>query len=93
MKKATHTIVVELCDYTLEVDYIYEHDAGVWTYSNGDPGYPESTDIDILSAVDTESNTDILHTLSASELATIEEHICEQHAGDYDEAPYDEDDR
>lgn len=23
------------------------HDAGVWTFSNGDPGYPGSTDVEI----------------------------------------------
>lgn len=33
----------------LEVKYEYSYDPGVWTYPNGDPGYPEYEEINIES--------------------------------------------
>jgi hypothetical protein len=35
-------------DIELEIEYNYSYDAGVHTYSNGDPGYPPSEDFEII---------------------------------------------
>lgn len=34
----------------IEVEFNYSYDPGVHTYSNGDPGYPPSEELDIISA-------------------------------------------
>ena len=34
------------------VEFSYDYDDGVHTYSNGDPGYPPSEDLEILSVTD-----------------------------------------
>lgn len=46
----------------LEISGTVDHDAGVRTYSNGDPGYPESTDVsDIeIESVDDEDEFSVL---------------------------------
>lgn len=33
----------------IEVEFTYSYDPGVWTYPNGDPGYPESSELEIIS--------------------------------------------
>jgi hypothetical protein len=38
-----------ICGATLTVEYTYVYDPGVWTYRNGDPGYPACEDISIIS--------------------------------------------
>jgi len=38
---------VEYRGLVLDIDYYYSHDPGVWTYANGDPGYPAYTECEI----------------------------------------------
>jgi hypothetical protein len=40
---------VKILGIEVDVEYEYYYDPGVWTYSNGDPGYPESSELDITS--------------------------------------------
>lgn len=45
-------------DIELEVSYEYYYDPGKWTYSNGDPGYPEYEEINIkhIKILNSDSN-------------------------------------
>ena len=44
----SHRGCVTICirEVELEVEYEYSYEAGVHTLSNGDPGYPESSNLD-----------------------------------------------
>ena len=39
------TEVFKIHGVELVVDYEYSYDPGVWTFPNGDPGYPESEEV------------------------------------------------
>ena len=39
--------IIVLQGVELRVEYDYSFDPGVWTLPNGDPGYPESEEIEI----------------------------------------------
>ena len=89
-KTSKGEIEVEINESVVIVTYEYCYDAGVWTYSNGDPGYPSSLDIDILSAVDTETNIDIADDLTSKQISIIEEEIQKQEDNDDDHEYYPE---
>ena len=40
---------IKCYEMDLEVEYNYYYDPGVWTYPNGDPGYPESSELEITA--------------------------------------------
>ena len=39
--------VIKVSNLELEIHFTYYYDPGVWTYFNGDPGYPEFAEINI----------------------------------------------
>ena len=41
------TLQLTINNFELLVEYTYSHDSGKWTLDNGDPGYPESEEIEI----------------------------------------------
>lgn len=47
---------------TLSVTYNYEFTPGLWTYPNGDPGYPEFEDINIVTILTNQDITDMLYS-------------------------------
>lgn len=40
---------VKIYGVDVEVEFNYSYDPGVWTLRNGDPGYPASEELDIVS--------------------------------------------
>jgi hypothetical protein len=42
-------ITIDVLGVKVDVDFNYHYDPGVWTYSNGDPGYPASEELNINS--------------------------------------------
>lgn len=61
--------------FQVEVKYWYEYDAGVWTYSNGDPGYPPDESLEIVSIIDTATGKDIYDELEKTDISILEETI------------------
>lgn len=42
---------VPIGESVVKVHYNYSYDPGVWTYPNGDPGYPPSCNLDIVKII------------------------------------------
>ena len=69
--KSHETILVNIQGVELVVDYKYYYDPGVYTYSNGDPGYPPYEELEILHVNHRE--VDIYNLLSQEIIEEIEE--------------------
>lgn len=67
----------------------YSHDPGVRTFSNGDPGYPPSTEV-ILGNVDQKCSL-CGHEFNDDEMVKMEDEAAEQlpdSGGQYDDDPF-----
>lgn len=71
-----YNISVEFQELTLDVSIFYQLNRGVHTFSNGNPGYPDTVDCSIHAVYLSDSEQDIFDLFEKANLISQLEEAC-----------------